>query len=691
MLTWYDSVDKIKGLGPKRSNFLAWQGYRTVGDLLLRAPLRLIDQRGSLPLKELSAPQRGEITAIGRIESVGEKGFRSKRRFLVYISDGTGYVTGVWFKAYRYIIPKMQPGVRVAFHGRLTFFDGPQIIHPKVTFLDDDLDLDVHPGIIPVYPSGAEWQKVKLDRRYWPQLIRQVISEWDGGGTYVPEEIRRVHKLVHLREAIKGVHLPESTEEYDRALEALKFAELFHHQLLMVALRRRRRQGEGIRMEPGGLKYDRFIEELPFDLSTGQEKVLDEIKGDFTAGRPMYRLLQGEVGAGKTVLALAAATMVASNDHQTAIMAPTELLARQHYRKAIDWCEPAGLKAVLITAGRDPDEQRRALYEAAVGHADLIIGTHALFYEKVKLPRLGLVVIDEQQRFGVRQRARLVGKGRRPHVLLMTATPIPRTLSLSFYGDLDLSLLPPLPGKRRQVRTRVVNDGKRDNVFGWLREKLKKGERGYLVFPVIEEGSAGLEAAEARFKPYQQIDFKGIPMALVHGRVPIEQRVRAMDDFRAGRVRLLVATAVVEVGVDVPEASLMVVENAERFGLSQLHQLRGRIGRLGKRAVCVLLSPELPGEAGFERLKLLEGCDDGMKLAEEDLRMRGSGDPLGAKQSGIVRFRLADLAQDYQLLKRAHYAAEMLLEKYPDLAPFPELRTKLRQDYRARPRTLLAG
>ena len=691
MLTWYDSIEKIQGLGPRRSQFLRSQGFNNVGDLLLHAPLRFIDQRGSLPLKDLLEPQPGKITAIGKVESFGEKGFGRKSRYIVYIGDGTGYVSGVWFKSYEYLKAKIKPDVKVAFHGKLTFFDGPQMVHPKVTFLDGGVNIDVEAGLVPIYPSGADWQKVGFWRSTWTKLIAQIIERWDGEGPYLPEEVRKSEKLVTLREAIIGLHSPKSSKEYDRATEALKFAELFHHQLLMVALRRRRRQGEGIRIEPAGELYDRLIEKLPFEFSKGQKQVLESIVNDFTAGNPMYRLLQGEVGAGKTVVAFAAAAMVASNGYQTTIMAPTELLARQHYSKALEWCEPAGIKTVLISAGRDPEEKQRALFEAATGHAKLVIGTHALFYDKVEMRRLGLVVIDEQQRFGVRQRARLVGKGIRPHVLLMTATPIPRTLSLSFYGDLDLAILPPLPGKKRNVRTRVVNDGQRDKVFAWLRDKLKRGERGYLIFPVIDEGPAGLEAAEARFKPYQQIDFRGIPMALAHGRLPVEQRIKAMEDFRAGRVRLLAATAVVEVGVDVPEADLMVIENAERFGLAQLHQLRGRIGRLGKPAVCVLITPELPGEGGFERLKLLESCDDGMKLAEEDLQLRGSGDPLGARQSGMVRFRMADLAQDWKLLKRAHYAAEILFEKYPDLGPFPDLRTKLKQDYRARPRTLLAG
>jgi len=691
MLTWNDSIEKVPGVGPKRREFLRSQDLNTVGDLLLRAPLRFIDRRGAKPLRDLMQPQKGEVTAVGRIESVGEKGFGRKRRFIVYISDGTGYVMGVWFKGWHYLVPKMTPGAAVCFQGKLSFFDGPQLVHPKITFIEEDADLEIQEGLIPVYPSGVEWQKHGLARTHWHNLIKIIIRNWDGSGPYIPDEVRIKEKLPSLTEAIRGLHIPESEDEFNRCIEAIKFSELFHHQLLMIALRRRRRFGQGILLHGDGEIYNRLLKVLPFELTSDQRRILDEIQHDFSSGRSMHRLLQGEVGAGKTVIAFAAAAVAASNGHQIAIMVPTELLARQHYARALEWCEPAGMKTVLLTAGRDPNEQRRALYEASTGHASLIIGTHALFQERVDIPRLALAVIDEQQRFGVRQRARLIGKGLRPHVLLMTATPIPRTLALTVYGDLDISFLPPLPGKTRQVRTRTVNDSKRDEVFEWMRRKLRAGARGYMIFPVIDDGQAGLEAAEARFKPYQQIDFKGIPMALAHGRLPVEQRLKALDDFRAGRVRLLAATAVVEVGVDVPEANLMIIENAERFGLSQLHQLRGRIGRTGKSAVCVLMTPELPSEPGFERLKLLEECDDGLKLAEEDLKLRGGGDPIGARQSGVVRFRMADLASDWALLKRTNHAAELLFEKYPELAPFPELRAKLRQDYKVRPRTLLAG
>jgi len=691
MLNWSDPVENIHGLGPRRSEFLHRQGFDIVGDLLLRAPLRFIDRRDSPPFNELHKTHGSEVTAIGTIESVGEKGRYNKRRLMAIIGDGSGgYVTAVWFKRYSYLIPRLKPGIKVAFSGRVGFFDGPQIAHPNVTFLDNQLDSNPQTGLIPVYPSGEEWNRIGFTRQYWSKLIVNILKEWDGEGPYIPEEVRDYGKLVPLSNAIRGLHIPETTEEYDHGIAALKFAELFQHQLLMVALRRRRRQQGGIILDAG--EYCRkLIKLLPFELSNGQKSVLKEIRDDFQSGRPMHRLLQGEVGSGKTVVAFVAAAIAADGGKQTAIMAPTELLARQHYENALKWLEPAGIKPVLIVAGRHPEEINRALYEASIGGADVIIGTHAIFQERVKPAKLGLVIIDEQQRFGVQQRARLISKGVRPHVLLMTATPIPRTLALAHYGDLDLSELHQREGVERHVKTRVVNDSSRDDVFKWLRDMLKRGERGYLVYPVIDQGPAGLEAAQFRFEQYSKIDFKNNPIALMHGRQPVEERIRTMEAFRRGDVKLLMATAVVEVGVDVPEATLMIIENSERFGLAQLHQLRGRVGRKGDKAFCILLTPDLSDSPGFDRLKKLETSDDAFSLAEEDLRLRGSGEPLGARQSGMVKFKLADLATDMKLLKRAHKAAEWLLERHPKLEPFPELRAKLRQDYRSGPRTLLSG
>ncbi len=693
-LKWNDPLKKIRGLGPKRSDYIYSKGFATVGDLLLRAPLRFIDRRQSPPFKELLDHVNETVTAIGRIESVGERGYGRKKRLITIIGDGTGFLSGVWFQQrfYRHLQPKLKPDKLVAFSGKIGFFDGPQITHPQVTFLNDESEISDGDTLTPIYPSGKGWDRIGLSNRSWSPFLRQLLDDWDGSGPYLPDSVRKEQNLLSFQESIEGIHFPDTPQLFDHAITSLKFAELFHHQLLMAALRRRRSSGDGITMTVGDIQSLKIISGLPFELTDSQSKALNSFIYDFKSGIPMYRLLQGEVGSGKTVVALTAAAIAAESRYQTALMAPTELLARQHYKTALDWCGSSGMKVVLVTGSRNSDEIRRALYEASTGHADLIIGTHAIFQDRVQFPKLGLVVIDEQQRFGVRQRSRLVAKGKeRPHVLLMTATPIPRTLALTHYGDLDLSFLDPLPNQTRNVKTRVTHDSNRDKVFTWLKEQISKGERAYLIFPVIDEGPAGLEAAEARFEPYRNIDFRGIPMALAHGRLPIELRQKALDAFRTGDVKILVATSVVEVGVDVPDANLMVIENSERFGLSQLHQLRGRIGRSGMRGVCVLITPESEGEIGFERLKVLEQCEDGLELAEQDLKFRGSGDPLGARQSGIVKFRIADLSTDLDLLKRAHKAAERLLDDYPDLVPFPELRKKLRKDYHARPRTIMAG
>lgn len=692
-LKWQDPVEKVPGLGPNRARFLEKQEFFTIGDLLYRAPLRFIDRRKSPPFNQLEGMHGAEITAIGTVESSGETGKRYKnRRLIVIIGDGSGgYIQGVWFSKFHYLKPKFKKGSTVAFTGKLTFYDGFQITHPQVTFLDAENSLDPGVGLFAVYPSGDEWEKIGLGRRKWSDIIRFVIGHWDGSGPYIPEPVQRMEKLLTFKEAISGLHQPATTDEFDSAVHSLKFAELFQHQLLLVALRRRRRQKQGIVIGEKEKRYLDFISRLPFKLAEGQKNVIREISDDLRSGVPMYRLLQGEVGAGKTVVAFAAAGMTADSGYQTAIMAPTELLARQHYQNALEWFDETGIKLVLLTGGRHPREHERALFEASSGGADIIIGTHALFQERVRLHRLGLVVIDEQQRFGVQQRAELVGKGGRPHVLLMTATPIPRTLALTHYGDLDISYLPTLPGMVRKVTTRIVNEGSRDKVFSWLRDKLHRGAAGYLIFPVIDQGINGLEAAQARFEPYQKIDFKDIPIALIHGRQPVEERIKAMEDFRSGNVRLLMATAVVEVGVDVPQASLMVIENSERFGLAQLHQLRGRIGRDGSRAFCILMTSERQDQPGFSRLQKLETSDNGLTLAEEDMQLRGSGEPLGARQSGMARFQIADLSTDREILKRANLCAHWVMDNTPDLAPYPELRKKLREDYRNRPRTLQAG
>lgn len=686
-LSWTTPVQEIPDLSEVRADFLISRGYTTVGDLLLRIPLRLIEP--SPPFSDLQTSVGAEVTAVGTIESIGEKGRPRKKRLIVFISDDSGGVlSGVWFTGYRFIKPKFIPSERVAFTGKLGFYDGFQISHPKITFLKDDEDsLQSNPEAL--YSHSEEWQKVGFSRFQWQIFIVRIVQSWDGNGPSLPEKVRKFAKLMSIEESIQAIHIPSDGDSFELGVRSLKFAELFHHQLLMVILRRRRRQKPGTTMISGD-HYIHYIEQLPFLLSAGQDKLITELTTELASGQLMHRLVQGEVGSGKTVIAFALAAIAKDGGKQTALMAPTEFLARQHYDNAIKYLKPAGVNPVLLVSGRHPDETRKALHGALTGEADLIIGTHSLFQDRVKMGNLGMVIIDEQQRFGVNQRSRLVSKGSHPHVLLMTATPIPRTLALAHYGDIDLSELPQRDTKR-QVRTRVVNEEARDRVFGWLRERLGAGERGYFVFPVIDDSALGLEAAQDRFVPYRDIDFKGIPIGLVHGRLTIEERMRTMEQFRKGEIKLLLATAVIEVGVDIPDTTLMVIENSERFGLSQIHQLRGRIGRDGRKSVCVLMTTDLLGSPAYSRLQKLEECDDGATLAEADMYLRGSGDPLGARQSGGVRLRLADLPADKDILKSSHMAAEWLLDIDPLLDGFPELREVIRRIYKSGPGTFLAG
>lgn len=690
-LSWFTPLKEVPGLKPHQIEFLAQKGLTQLGDLFLRTPLRLISRQLSPPFSSLVNPPAGEITAIGRVVSFGEK--RGRRpRFICIITDGSGFLQGVWFNNYHYYREYFKPDQLVAFTGRVTLFDGPQIVHPQVTTLNGRSgEIALPTGIIPVYPSGEEWEKVGLGRKTWAQLIKRWLKHWQGDGPFFPTHIAEQEGLGSLKEVMEAIHQPQSLEAFEQALKAMKFWELYRHQLLMVILRRRRLQGEGIIVNPQGSLFSRFLKQLPFTLSSSQIAALETIREDLRSGRPMHRLLQGEVGSGKTVVALAAATLVIEAGYQVAMMAPTEILARQHYQTARRWLEGLDVKVSLITAGCSTDYVKYELIKTERGHSDLIIGTHTLIQERVQFPQLGLVIIDEQQRFGVRQRGQLVGKGIRPHLLLMTATPIPRTLALVHYGDLDITQLELIPGQSRRVKTRVVNQLSRDKVFSWLREKLESGQKAYLIFPVIDEGPSGLEAAKARFKPYQEVEFRGIPMALVHGRMPAEDRFRALDAFYRGEVRLLVATAVVEVGVDVPQANIMVVENAERFGLTQLHQLRGRIGRRGQKGYCILITAAFEGEPAWDRLKVMEQTDDGLALAEEDLKRRGAGEPLGERQWGIPKFQFSDLSTDYELLIRAHRAAERTLNQMPDLKPFPYLRSEIVKEYRRRVKLFLAG
>jgi ATP-dependent DNA helicase RecG len=555
------------------------------------------------------------------------------------------------------------PGAAVLVSGTLGVFKKRvQFQNPEYEILDPDDEAGIHTGrLFPVYPLTRGLTQRTLRRWVRHALERFLPAE----GEILPAEIRRRHDLIGASEAAWGIHYPESPEARDTARRRLVFEELLLDQLLVHATRLRR--AEGRQSEPvtaGGPLYRRIRASLPFTLTGDQERAVDEILGDLGRPRPAQRLLQGDVGSGKTVIALLAAAAAADTGLQTAIMAPTELLAEQHARTLAELGGSLGLRPVLLT-GSTPGARRREILAAlADGSAPLAVGTHALFQDDVAFHALGLVVVDEQHRFGVLQRLALLGKGRDPHVLAMTATPIPRSLAMVRYADLDLSVLRERPRGRGRIVSRVTAESNRDKVYGYLRDRLAEGRQAYVIYPLVEESEASdLQAATTMAGELAaREEFREFTVALLHGQMKSDEKERVMRGFMAGSVHVLVATTVVEVGIDVANAAFMIIEHPERYGLSQLHQLRGRIGRGEHPSYCVLVRGENLDPAAVKRLELFARTQDGFELSRLDLLLRGPGDLLGTRQSGQPRFRVADPLRDAEIIEAAQREARTALE-----------------------------
>ncbi len=519
--------------------------------------------------------------------------------------------------------------------------------------------------IVPLYPLTAG-----ISNNLIAGLARRALENCLGEREEsLPLSVRRTHHLCTREYAYRNIHFPGSWEELETARRRLGFEELFSLACGMALLRRFRDRGEGPRLPQGGL--EEFEALLPFSLTAAQRRSIREAAADMASGRPMNRLVQGDVGSGKTMVAAACAFLAFRGGWQSALMAPTEILAEQHYRSLAPLLERAGMRLGLLTGSVRASRRRELLEALAGGELHLLLGTHALLSEGVDFHRLGVVIADEQHRFGVAQRAALSAKGSgiTPHVLVMSATPIPRTLALMIYGDLDLSVIDELPPGRKAVKTFLIGEDKRERLYGFIRKLAAQGRQSYIVCPAVEEGEEGAAELKAATEYAAELGGKVFPdlrVALVHGRMKAGEKDRVMTAFAAGEIDVLVSTTVIEVGVDVPNAALMVVENAERFGLSQLHQLRGRVGRGGEQSWCVLMAGGCRGES-LERLKILAGTNDGFRIAEEDLRLRGPGDFFGKRQHGLPELRAAGFGGDARLLREAQDAAQALLEADPEL------------------------
>jgi ATP-dependent DNA helicase RecG len=675
-------VQYLRTVGPVRARALARLGIETVADLLAHYPRRYFDRSRATPIARLE-PGR-DATVLGEVLTCGERRTRSRARLqTVALRDDSGVLFCVWFNQ-PHVLKSFRAGQRIMASGLVRKHAGRfQIAHPDYEILEQE-EAGLHTGrLVPVYALthgiGQHW------------LRRLVHATLEVCGEFLtddlPLSLRRRHRFLGRASAVRAIHFPADAREYEAARRRLVYEELFWIQLLM-ALRRRHESGRpGVVLGKPGDLTRRLVEQLPFELTGAQRRVLNEILADLRSGRRMHRLLQGDVGAGKTLVALIAALFVVEQGYQALFLAPTEVLARQHGSVMRSLTDPLGI-AVEVLTGATPSAERRAMVAAAgQGEIDLLVGTHAVIQNDVELPSLALAIVDEQHRFGVRQRgsaSRRGGTDRDAHLLVMSATPIPRSLALTLYGDLDLSVLDEKPPGRQAIATRIVSSGAEESVYAECRHRLEAGEQGFVVVPVIEQTEGrDLKAATAEFERLREGPFAGRRVALLHGRMPARDKEAVMTAFAAADVELLVATTVVEVGIDVPRAGFMVILQPERFGLAQLHQLRGRVGRGGQRAVCYLVcDPDLP-ESAMARLKVFARHDDGFILSEEDLRLRGPGDPWGVRQHGVPGFRLANPVRDRELVRTTSADVAALLTGAGELGEEAQeaVRRVLTRDY----------
>jgi len=659
-------IEEVKGVGAKRAAVLNEVGIHTLGDLFYYLPRRYLDRSRTLPMAR--APIGQEVTLIGHVRQMRFVPGR-KPRFVLVVEDETDDIACTFFQGGRYLQRNFKEGDELAISGKVDLFQGRrQMVHPEYEFIRTNEDELLHTGgIVPLYTSSADMKERGLRNRGFRRMMHGALEAFaDQIEDGLPLAIRQRQGLGELGDSLRKVHFPTSMDEVAVARRRLAFGELFDLQLRLARLRKKRlEQAEGIAFSESQKLVPQLLASLPFELTAAQRRVGAEIYADMQSPQIMNRLVQGDVGSGKTLVGLGAILMAVENGYQAALMAPTEILAEQHYINIKTLVEPLGLTAVFLKGKQRKALRRELLTAIESGVAHIVVGTHALIQEEVHFSRLGLAVVDEQHRFGVVQRGALYKKGEKPDLLVMTATPIPRTLALTLYGELEVSVIDELPPGRQPIRTALRAPDRRDAIFEFAGDQARQGRQVYVVYPLIEESEKmDLKSAVEAYEELCHGHLAEFEVALLHGRLAAEEKAEVMDAFKKNRIQVLVSTTVIEVGVDVPNATVMIIEHAERFGLAQLHQLRGRVGRGGEQSFCILVSYASAGAElsdSRERLEMMERTQDGFEIAEKDLQIRGPGEFFGTRQAGMPEFKVADLIEDEDLLQSAREEATRMV------------------------------
>jgi ATP-dependent DNA helicase RecG len=686
-------IDYLKGVGPNRADLLRSElGIHTYQDLINLFPNRYIDRSRYYTINELKS-SNAEVQIIGTITGFREVAQKRGKRLVADFRDHTGSMELIWFRGQKWMRDSLKTGELYVAFGRVNWFKGQfSIPHPELE-LKTEHEKSLRSGMQPIYPSTDKLSKKGITNRVISKVMQQLFLETKGEfSESLPPNLISQLKLMSKSEALLKVHFPRTNQELAKAQFRLKFEEFFYIQIQLILKNIiHKSKIKGYTFDQVGDYFNSFYRQyLPFELTQAQKRVLKEIRADLGSSAQMNRLLQGDVGSGKTIVAFMSMLIGLDNGYQCCLMAPTEILSVQHYNGLLDYCKKLNISIFLLTGSSTTSERREIHEKLENGELQILVGTHALLEDKVKFKNLGLAVIDEQHRFGVAQRSKLWEKGRHtkvsekssflpPHILVMTATPIPRTLAMSLYGDLDISVIDELPAGRKPIKTVHRYDNNRLKVFRFIKDEIGKGRQVYIVYPLIQESQNmdykdlmdGYESIEREFpKPQYQI-------SIVHGRMKAADKDYEMQRFVNGETQIMVATTVIEVGVNVPNASVMVIESAERFGLSQLHQLRGRVGRGAEQSYCILMTGHQLSNDSRTRLETMVRTNDGFEIAEVDLKLRGPGDLMGTQQSGVLNLRIADVVKDKAILERARYEAKAILKQDPTLS-LPEHQTILR-------------